>query len=87
MAGAAVAVASNRASTTDSSSAPGLSRGVQRDPHDSGSYYIHVHHRNGRQWYEIEDLRVQEIPTELISKSESLIMLFERQDVAAIHEL
>ena len=62
----------------------GINQVVQLDPHDSGSYYIHVHHRNGNQWYEIEDSRVQEIPAELISKSESLIMLFERQDVGEL---
>ena len=80
--GAAVAVTGDRENTR-SLKGSGANQGVQQDPHDSGSYFIHVHHRIGRQWYKIEDSRVQEIPAELISKSESLIMLFERQDVGA----
>lgn len=70
------------ASSLGLSSTAERNRMVQLDPHDAGSYYIHVRHKIGRQWYEIDDLRVQEIPSELISKSESLIMMFERQDVA-----
>ena len=53
----------------------------QTNPHDNGMYHAQVYHRMGKQWYSIQDLSVQEVPNELITKSEVLMLLYERKDV------
>ena len=53
----------------------------QTDPHDNGMYHAQVYHRMGKQWYSIQDLSVQEVPHEIITKSEVLMLLYERKDV------
>ena len=54
----------------------------QQNPHDAGMYHSQVYHRMGKQWYQINDLNVQEVPNELITKSEVLLLLYERKDVS-----
>ena len=55
----------------------------QKNPHDLGMYHAQVNHRTGKQWYQIQDLDVQEVPNELITKSEVLMLLYERKNVAS----
>ena len=55
----------------------------QQNPHDAGMYHSQVYHRMGKQWYQIQDLDVQEVPNELITKSEVLMLLYERKNVVA----
>lgn len=49
------------------------------DPLAEGSYKCHVQNRGTRQWYEIQDLHVQEIMPQQIGISESCLLIFERQ--------
>ena len=48
------------------------------DPLQEGSYKCHVQHRATGQWYEIQDLHVQEIMPQQIGISESNVLIFRR---------
>lgn len=48
------------------------------DPLQEGSYKCHVQHRATGQWYEIQDLHVQEIMPQQIGISESYVLIFRR---------
>ena len=48
------------------------------DPLQEGSYKCHVIHRATSQWYEIQDLHVQEIMPQQIGVSESYVLIFRR---------
>lgn len=54
--------------------------GTAHDPLQEGSYKCHVQHRAGQkqQWYEIQDLHVQEIMPQQIGVSESYLLILER---------
>jgi U4/U6.U5 tri-snRNP-associated protein 2 len=53
--------------------------GTARDALQEGSYKCHVQHRAGhQQWYEIQDLHVQEIMPQQIGVSESYLLILER---------
>jgi len=49
------------------------------DPLQVGSYKCHVQHRGTKQWYEIQDLHVQEVMPQQIGLSESYLLIFERK--------
>ena len=49
------------------------------DPLQEGSYKCHVQNRGTKQWYEIQDLHVQEIMPQQIGISESYLLMFERK--------
>ena len=51
----------------------------QRDPLEEGSYRCHIQHKASRQWYETQDLHVQETMPQLIGLSESYVLIFERK--------
>jgi U4/U6.U5 tri-snRNP-associated protein 2 len=53
--------------------------GKQRNPLVEGRYQCHVQHGITGQWYEMEDLAVRETMPQLISVSESYILIFERK--------
>ena len=53
----------------------------KRDALDEGSYRCHVQHRASSQWYEIQDLHVQETMPQLIGLSESYILIFEKKGI------
>jgi len=53
------------------------------DPLKCGSYRAHVYNKASEQWYEIQDLHVQETMPQLIGLSESYIMIYERKRTAA----
>lgn len=61
-----------------------VGREGQHDPLQDGSYKCHVQHRGTKQWYEIQDLHVQEIMPQLIGLSESYLLIFERKSAATI---
>ncbi|RCH80337.1 U4/U6.U5 tri-snRNP-associated protein 2, partial [Rhizopus stolonifer] len=46
---------------------------------ESGSYKVHVRHRGTGQWYQIQDLIVEEIMPQMIFLSESYIQIWERK--------
>ncbi|KAL3807497.1 hypothetical protein ACHAXA_003988 [Cyclostephanos tholiformis] len=58
--------------------------GRQRNPLEEGSYRCHVRHDATGQWYEIQDLAVRETMPQLISVSESYLLIFERKGAAGV---
>ncbi|DBA02478.1 TPA: hypothetical protein N0F65_010950 [Lagenidium giganteum] len=53
---------------------------VTSNPLTEGSYRVHVQNRATEQWYEIQDLHVQETMPQLIGVSESYLMIYERKE-------
>jgi U4/U6.U5 tri-snRNP-associated protein 2 len=53
--------------------------GGKKDPLEGGTYRVHVQNRASEQWYEIQDLHVQETMPQLIGLSESYIMVYSRK--------
>ncbi|CAN0115809.1 unnamed protein product [Phaeothamnion confervicola] len=60
-------------------SPPGQGKEGQMDPLEGGSYRVHVRNRAADQWYEVQDLHVQESMPQLIGLSESYIMIYQRK--------
>ncbi len=56
-----------------------VGREGQRNPLQDGTYKCHVQHKGSGQWYEIQDLHVQETMAQLIGLSESYILIFEKK--------
>ena len=56
-----------------------VGREGKSDPLQEGSYKCHVQHKASNQWYEMQDLHVQEIMPQLIGVSESYVLFFERK--------
>jgi len=52
------------------------------DPLEEGSYRCHVEHKSTKQWFEIQDLHVQEIMPQLIGVSESYVLIFEKKSAS-----
>ena len=48
-------------------------------PLEAGSYRVHIQNRATAQWYEIQDLHVQETMPQLVGLSESYMLVYERQ--------
>lgn len=59
-----------------------VGREGQHDPLQEGSYKCHVQHRATGQWYEMQDLHVQETMPQLIGLSESFVLIFERKGLS-----
>jgi U4/U6.U5 tri-snRNP-associated protein 2 len=49
-----------------------------------GFYKCHVQHRGTNQWYEMQDLHVQEIMPQQIGLSESYVLIFERKSAQGV---
>ena len=60
--------------------------GAKRDPLQEGSYKCHVQHETSKQWYELQDLHVQETMPQLIGVSESYVLIFERKSAQQQHK-
>ena len=58
---------------------PEVGREGQFDPLQEGEYKCHVQHEATNQWYEIQDLHVEEIMPQLIGLSESFVLIFEKK--------
>lgn len=56
-----------------------VGREGKHDPLQEGSYKCHLQHKASKQWYEIQDLHVQETMAQLIGVSESYVLVFERK--------
>ncbi|KAF0712860.1 Aste57867_4627 [Aphanomyces stellatus] len=52
---------------------------VNMDPLADGTYRVHVQNRATEQWYEVQDLHVQETMPQLIGISESYLLIYERK--------
>ena len=63
----------------------GVGKEGQSDPLQEGSYKCHVQHRGSKQWYEIQDLHVQEVMPQLIGLSESSLLIFERKSAPTLN--
>lgn len=48
------------------------------DPLQEGAYKCHIQHQATRQWYEMQDLHVQEIMPQQIGLSESYVLIFRK---------
>lgn len=59
-------------------SPPEVGREGKHDPLLDGSYKCHVKSRGTQQWFEIQDLHVQEVLPQQIGVSESYLLIFER---------
>jgi U4/U6.U5 tri-snRNP-associated protein 2 len=60
-------------------SPPGQKKDSQMSPLEAGSYRVHIQNRATAQWYEIQDLHVQETMPQLVGLSESYMLVYERQ--------
>ena len=58
-----------------------VGREGKTDPLQQGSYKCHVQHLGTKQWYEIQDLHVQEIMAQQIGLSESYVLIFRRTGI------
>lgn len=56
-----------------------VGREGKHDPLQEGSYKCHLQHKASNQWYEIQDLHVQETMPQLIGVSESYVLIFQRK--------
>uniref|UniRef100_K3W6S9 USP domain-containing protein n=1 Tax=Globisporangium ultimum (strain ATCC 200006 / CBS 805.95 / DAOM BR144) TaxID=431595 RepID=K3W6S9_GLOUD len=63
----------------DSPVTTGKEASLKTNPLTEGSYRVHVQNRATEQWYEIQDLHVQETMPQLIGVSESYMMIYERK--------
>ncbi|GLD91522.1 hypothetical protein PINS_up021078 [Pythium insidiosum] len=64
----------------DSPLTTGREAALKTNPLTEGSYRVHLLNKATDQWYEIQDLHVQETRPELISVSESYMMIYERKE-------
>mmetsp|Transcript_30838 Transcript_30838/g.40945 ORF Transcript_30838/g.40945 Transcript_30838/m.40945 type:complete len:130 (-) Transcript_30838:149-538(-) len=64
-----------------------VGREGRRNPLDDGFYKCHVQHVASGQWYEMQDLHVQETMPQLIGLSESYVLIFERKGLKASSSL
>jgi len=46
-----------------------------------GSYRIHLQSKATQQWYELQDLHVQETMPQLVGLSESYLLIYEKKSV------
>ena len=60
-------------------SPPGQKKESQMSPLEAGSYRVHIQNKATSQWYEIQDLHVQETMPQLVGLSESYMLIYERQ--------
>ena len=56
-----------------------VGREGKHDPLQEGSYKCHVYHKATNQWFETQDLHVEETMPQLIGVSESYLLIFERK--------
>ena len=63
-------------------SPPGQKKESQMSPLEAGSYRVHVQNKGTEQWYEIQDLHVQETMPQLVGLSESYMLIYERHKTA-----
>jgi U4/U6.U5 tri-snRNP-associated protein 2 len=56
-----------------------VGREGKHDPLQEGSYKCHIEHRSSKQWFETQDLHVEETMPQLIGVSESYLLIFERK--------
>ncbi|CAM9519351.1 unnamed protein product, partial [Chrysoparadoxa australica] len=60
-------------------SPPGQGKEGQMDPLQGGTYRVHVVNKASDQWYELQDLHVQESMPQLIALSESYVLVYEKR--------
>ncbi len=56
-----------------------VGREGKHDPLQEGSYKCHIEHKASKQWFETQDLHVEETMPQLIGVSESYLLIFERK--------
>nr|CCA15538.1 U4/U6.U5 trisnRNPassociated protein putative [Albugo laibachii Nc14] len=63
----------------DSPLTKGKTTNLNTNPLTEGSYRVHVQNKATEQWYEIQDLHVQETLPQLIGVSETYMLIYERR--------
>ena len=58
---------------------PAERENVKADPLVEGGFKVHVQNRAIEQWYEVQDLHVEETLPQLVGVSESYMLVYERQ--------
>lgn len=80
-----VTLDSTTASTTSAGTGPGISKKGQTDG-DKASWKIHVRAGQGggddEKWFEMQDLRVEEVRREMVFLGETFIQVWERRDLS-----
>lgn len=61
-----------------------VGREGKHDPLQEGSYKCHVEHKSSNQWFETQDLHIEETMPQLIGVSESYLLIFERKSAQRI---
>lgn len=54
---------------------------LDSNPINSGSYRIHIHNNATMSWYEIQELIVKETQPDIVSNSESSLLVYERKEL------
>jgi U4/U6.U5 tri-snRNP-associated protein 2 len=73
------------ASTSSAGTGPGVSK---KDPSDEAQTSWKIHVRAGRgggdreKWFELQDLRVEEVRKEMVFLGETVIQVWERRDLS-----
>jgi len=63
---------------------PAERENVNADPLQEGSYKVHLQNKAIEQWYEIQDLFVEDTLPQLVGVSESYMLIYEKQKSAAV---
>ncbi|GFZ42687.1 Probable inactive ubiquitin-specific-processing protease 10 [Saitozyma sp. JCM 24511] len=75
------------ASTSSAGTGPGVSK-AKRDPNDEPQMTWKIHVRAGRgggdseKWFELQDLRVEEVRKEMVFLGETVVQVWERRDLS-----
>ena len=64
-------------------SPPGQKKDSNMSPLEAGSYRVHIKNQATDQWYEIQDLHVQETMPQLVGLSESYMLVYERHSTGS----
>ena len=79
---------SNLASTSSSGTGPGITRSTKVNPDEEGHMAWRIHVRAGQggdeeeKWFEMQDLRVEEVRREMVFLGETVIQVWERRDLS-----
>ena len=83
-----VTLDSNLASTSSSGKGPGVTKATKVNPDEEGFMAWKIHVRAGQgggdqeKWFEMQDLRVEEVRREMVFLGETVIQVWERRDLS-----
>jgi len=83
-----VTLDSNLASTSSTGTGPGVTKSTKINPDEEGHMAWKIHVRAGQgggdeeKWFEMQDLRVDEVRREMVFLGETVIQVWERRDLS-----